>query len=142
MPKDRLWTAKDDAIRVPGWVGIPGGKHTIGLARHWHFFMDILFVINGAIFVALNFATGQWVRLVPTSWEIIPQAFSGFILYSSLQDPSALVGVSGFERYNALQQISFGSGPEGTRTPGLRHAKAALSQLSYGPKIEPEYPSI
>ena len=26
-----------------------------------------------------------------------------------------------------------GSGPEGTRTPGLRHARAALSRLSYGP---------
>jgi|SRR5687767_1226793 hypothetical protein len=29
------------------------------------------------------------------------------------------------------------SGPEGTRTPGLRHARAALSRLSYGP-LEPQ----
>ena len=28
----------------------------------------------------------------------------------------------------------FRSGAEGTRTPGLRRAKAALSQLSYGPR--------
>ena len=35
----------------------------------------------------------------------------------------------------------FGSGPEGTRTPGLCHAKAALSQLSYGPKKDFNYPS-
>ena len=33
------------------------------------------------------------------------------------------------------------SGPEGTRTPGLCHAKAALSQLSYGPKKNLGYPS-
>lgn len=36
-----------------------------------------------------------------------PQAFSGFILYTSLQDPSALAGITGFERYNALQQITY-----------------------------------
>ena len=35
----------------------------------------------------------------------------------------------------------FKSGPEGTRTPGLCHAKAALSQLSYGPKKNLDYPS-
>jgi hypothetical protein len=29
------------------------------------------------------------------------------------------------------------SGPEGTRTPDLRHARAALSRLSYGP-LEPQ----
>jgi hypothetical protein len=28
---------------------------------------------------------------------------------------------------------AFRSGPEGTRTPDLRHARAALSRLSYGP---------
>ena len=33
------------------------------------------------------------------------------------------------------------SGPEGTRTPDLRHAKAALSQLSYGPTTKLGYPS-
>ncbi len=32
-----------------------------------------------------------------------------------------------------LQQISQTSGDEGARTPGLRLAKAALSQLSYIP---------
>jgi hypothetical protein len=35
-----------------------------------------------------------------------------------------------------------GNGPEGTRTPGLRHARAALSQLSYGPNVKLSYPSI
>ena len=32
-----------------------------------------------------------------------------------------------------LQDSHFWGGPEGTRTPGLRHARAALSRLSYGP---------
>jgi hypothetical protein len=30
-------------------------------------------------------------------------------------------------------QADLKSGPEGTRTPDLRHARAALSRLSYGP---------
>lgn len=107
VPTDRLWTAKDDALPLSGWIGIPGGRHTVGLARHWHFAMDILFVVNGAAFVALSFLSGQWARLVPTTWEIVPQALSGLLLYASLQDPSALAGVSGFERYNALQQLTY-----------------------------------
>ncbi|MDN5931716.1 MAG: molybdopterin-dependent oxidoreductase [Pseudonocardia sp.] len=107
VPTDRLWTAKDDALPLSGWIGIPGRRHTVGLARHWHFAMDILFVVNGAAFVALNLLSGQWARLVPTTWEIVPQALSGLLLYASLQDPSALAGVSGFERYNALQQLTY-----------------------------------
>lgn len=107
VPTDRLWTAKDDALPLSGRIGIPGRRHTVGLARHWHFAMDILFVVNGALFVALSFLSGQWARLVPTTWEIVPQALSGLLLYASLQDPSALAGVSGFERYNALQQLTY-----------------------------------
>ena len=34
------------------------------------------------------------------------------------------------------------SGPDETRTRDLCHAKAALSQLSYGPKVNPGYTSI
>lgn len=33
-----------------------------------------------------------------------------------------------------LRDGRFGSGAEGIRTPGLRHAMAALCQLSYSPK--------
>jgi hypothetical protein len=42
---------------------------------------------------------------------------------------SAIYSIESFP----LNYEGFRSGPEGTRTPGLRHAKAALSQLSYGP---------
>jgi hypothetical protein len=45
VPPDRMdqedaahvWTAKDDAVALPKWLGIPGVRHTIGLARWWHF---------------------------------------------------------------------------------------------------------
>ena len=31
VPMDRLWTAKDDARYLSPWIGLPGGRHTIGL---------------------------------------------------------------------------------------------------------------
>ena len=37
VPKDRVWTAKDDSRYLSPWLGLPGFRHTIGIARHWHF---------------------------------------------------------------------------------------------------------
>ena len=36
VPADPLWTAKQDSISLPGQVGLPGLRHSIGLARWWH----------------------------------------------------------------------------------------------------------
>ena len=47
------------------WLGIPGLRHTIGLARWWHFPVDLLWMLNGIAFYVLLFATDQWRRLVP-----------------------------------------------------------------------------
>jgi hypothetical protein len=33
VPPDPLWTAKQDSVNVPGWIGIPGLRHSIGRAR-------------------------------------------------------------------------------------------------------------
>ncbi|MFE6941021.1 hypothetical protein [Streptomyces chartreusis] len=64
----RAWTATDDAVSLPGWLGLPGIRHSIGLARWWHFSCDLLWLINGLLFYVLLFTTGQWRRLVPRSW--------------------------------------------------------------------------
>ena len=32
-PPERAWTAKEDAVTLPGWLGLPGIRHSIGLAR-------------------------------------------------------------------------------------------------------------
>ncbi len=37
VPKDRLWTSKEDSRYLSPWIGLPGYRHTIGMARHWHF---------------------------------------------------------------------------------------------------------
>jgi len=42
VPADPLWTAKQDSISLPGQVGLPGIRHSIGLARWWHLGIDTL----------------------------------------------------------------------------------------------------
>ena len=48
VPKDRVWTAKDDSRYLSPWIGLPGYRHTIGMARHWHFLSVLFWVGNGA----------------------------------------------------------------------------------------------
>lgn len=104
VPLDRLYTAKDDARYLTPWIGLPGGRHTLGLARHWHFVSALFWVINGAIYVSLLFATSHWRRIVPTSWRIFPDAWAIFVHYATFHLPPE---PNGFFEYNALQQLSY-----------------------------------
>jgi len=103
IPKDRIWTAKDDSVTLPRWLGIPGLRHTLGLARWWHFAVNLLWLINGVAFYALLFSTDQWRRLVPMTWEVFPAALSTAIQYASLNFPVD----HSWTRYNGLQQLSY-----------------------------------
>lgn len=103
VPEDPLWTAKQDSISLPGQVGLPGLRHSIGLARWWHLGVDALWLLNGVIFLVLLFATGRWERLVPTSWDVFPNALSVLIQYLSLNWPTE----NGWVAYNALQLIAY-----------------------------------
>ena len=103
VPKDRVWTSKDDSVTIPKWLGIPGVRHSIGLARWWHFSFDLLWVINGAIFYVLLFTTDQWQRLVPTTWAVFPGALSTALQYLSLQFPVE----HSWTNYNSLQQLTY-----------------------------------
>lgn len=111
VPADRLnpvepgqmWTAKDDSVSLPKWLGIPGVRHTIGLARWWHFTFDALWLLNGLVFYVLLFATGQWRRIVPQSWDVIPNAVSTGVQYLSLDFPAN----DGFVAYNGLQLLAY-----------------------------------
>lgn len=103
VPRDRFWTAKDDAVTLPGWLGIPGIRHSIGLARWWHFGFDVVWMLNGALFYVLLFATDQWRRLVPTSWTVFPNAASACFQYLSLRFPAE----HGWLYYNSLQQLAY-----------------------------------
>ena len=104
VPTDRVWTAKDDARYLSPWIGLPGYRHTVGIARHWHFLSVLFWVGNGLIFVVLLFGTGQWRRLVPTSWQIVPDAWAVFVHYATFHLPPE---PNGFYHYNALQQLAY-----------------------------------
>jgi methionine sulfoxide reductase catalytic subunit len=103
VPPDPLWTAKQDSISLPRQVGLPGLRHSIGLARWWHLGTDALWLLNGVVFYILLFATGRWHRLVPTTWEVFPNALSVLIQYLSLHWPTE----NGWAAYNSLQLIAY-----------------------------------
>ena len=62
VPTEGPWTAKQDSVSLPGQIGLPGLRHSIGLARWWHLGIDTLWLLNGLVFYLLLFATGHWRR--------------------------------------------------------------------------------
>jgi methionine sulfoxide reductase catalytic subunit len=135
VPAGRLWTAKDDAVTLPTWLGIPGLRHTIGLARWWHFSIDLLWVINGIVFYVLLFWTEQWRRLVPLTWGVFPNALSTALQYASLNFPVD----QGWTRYNGLQQLTyfitvFIAAPTSIIT-GLLQSPAISNRVGWNEKI-------
>ncbi|BBX29441.1 molybdopterin-dependent oxidoreductase [Mycolicibacterium alvei] len=128
----RVWTSKDDAVTLPKWLGIPGFRHSIGLARWWHFSFDLLWLLNGAVFYVLLFTTGQWQRIVPQSWDVFPNALSTAVQYASLNFPAN----HGFIAYNGLQMLAyfttvFIAAPVAFLT-GLLQAPAVAARLGTG----------
>lgn len=101
--KDALWTSRDEAEGINPVLGITGGEHNLGSARRWHFLPIILWIGNGLVYVTLLFATGEWRRLVPTSWSIIPAAIHTQIEYFMFHAPPA----SAFNPYDPLQQLAY-----------------------------------
>ena len=98
------WTANDDTVALPSQFGLPGFRHSIGLARWWHLGADVLWLLNGLVFYALLFTTGQWRHLVPTSWDVFPNAASVAIQYLSLDWPT---NDNGWVAYNGLQLLAY-----------------------------------
>jgi hypothetical protein len=47
VPRDRIWTAKDDARYLSPFVSTPGYRHTVGIARVWHFINVHGFILTG-----------------------------------------------------------------------------------------------
>ncbi|MGR0319973.1 cytochrome b/b6 domain-containing protein [Agromyces sp. ZXT2-3] len=87
------------AYWTPRWS--PNRK--ISLTLWFHQSLDILWLVNGLVFVVLLFATGQWMRVVPTSWEVIPNSISALLQYLSLDWPLE----DGWVNYNSLQVLAY-----------------------------------
>jgi thiosulfate reductase cytochrome b subunit len=72
--------------------------------NHWfHISVDVLWLLNGIVFYILIFVTGQWMRIVPISWDAFPNAVSAGIQYASLNWPLEM----GWVNYNALQTLTY-----------------------------------
>jgi thiosulfate reductase cytochrome b subunit len=106
----------------------------ISLDLWLHLSLDALWVTNGLVFIVLLFVTGQWVRIVPASWNIVPNAVSAGIQYASLNWPTE----DGWVNYNALQVLSyfvivFLAAPlafiTGVRMSGAWPAKARVNRI-------------
>jgi hypothetical protein len=86
----------------------------------------LFWVGNGLVCVVLLFGTGQWKRLVPTSWQIVPEAWAVFVHYATLHVPPE---PNGFYHYNALQQLAYF---------GAVFVLAPLAMLT-GPSMSPAF---
>ena len=85
------------------WTPKRGNGAKISLTAWFHQSLDLLWLVNGAVFILLLFATGQWVRVIPTSWEVFPNALSAGLQYMSLDWPTE----NGWVNYNSLQQLAY-----------------------------------
>jgi methionine sulfoxide reductase catalytic subunit len=101
VPKNTLYTSMDDEVPMSPLLALPGGDN-LGLGRLWHFLSVIFWVLNGFIYVILLFASGEWSRLIPTSWSIVPRAWDTLLTYLSFHIPP----ISDFRPYDPLQQLA------------------------------------
>lgn len=107
MPKDRLWTSKDEEVGYPSWLALPGG-HNLGLGRYWHFAAVHGWIYATAIYVVLMLAMPpQWRRLIPSSWTIFPDAWHDFVAYITFHLPGPGTTANPDHPYNALQKLTY-----------------------------------
>jgi len=100
--KGKLWVASDEESSFSSAIALPGHGN-LGLGRHWHFLMDFAWLLTGLTYVLMLFVTPEWRRLIPTSWQIFPDALHVAWNYITLhieETPRA---------YNALQKLTYAS---------------------------------
>src|SRR5207237_9483143 len=69
--------------------------------RHWHFWGVTGWMLTGLIYIVLLFATPQWRRLVPTSWDILPATWQAIVAYSHFR-----LAPDG-NPFNGIQQLTY-----------------------------------
>lgn len=86
-----------------GLIKTKGAPKRISINLWFHLVLDALWVLNGLVFMVLIFATGHWVRIVPTSWDVFPNALSAGLQYLALNWPVE----NGWVNYNGLQLLAY-----------------------------------
>ncbi|MGH9065800.1 MAG: molybdopterin-dependent oxidoreductase [Acidimicrobiales bacterium] len=96
------WISLDEEAAWNPVIALPGRKN-LGLGRHWHFMTLQFWVANGAAYIAMLFATGWYVTMVPTDLEIFPNAVRAVGDYLMFRLPPQIPGLP----FNAAQQLSY-----------------------------------
>jgi len=86
-----LWTSLEGEESWSPVIALPGRKN-LGLGRHWHFLTIQFWVLTGAVYIALVFATGYWHYLLPTSWSLFPDSVRSVGAYLQFQFPRPIPG--------------------------------------------------
>jgi len=97
------WMVRTQRKPSAMWQPRSGRGTKISIEVFVHVFLDILWLANGVVFWILLFATGQWARVVPVSWDVFPNALSAALQYLSLSWPAE----DGWTNYNALQVLAY-----------------------------------
>lgn len=85
------------------WTPKFGNGKKISLTTWLHQAVDVFWVLNGIIYIVLLIATGQWKRIVPTSWDVFPNALSAVLQYLTFDWPTE----NGWVHYNAAQMLTY-----------------------------------
>ncbi len=94
-----FWTRRND-----GLIRTKNPPRRLNIHVWFHLVLDALWVFNGVLYWVLLFVSGQWLRLVPMSWDVVPHAISVGIQYLSLDWPTHNTWL----HYNALQLLLYG----------------------------------
>jgi thiosulfate reductase cytochrome b subunit len=91
------WTRRNTLLKTAS------RPRRINLDLWWHLGVDVLWVVNGVAYVVLLFVSGQWARVIPTNWDVIPNTISVAIQYASFDWPVE----DSWVNYNALQLLTY-----------------------------------
>lgn len=98
----KLWSSLDEEESWSPAVALPGRKN-LGLGRHWHFMSVQFWILTGAVYVALVFATGYWHYLIPTHWSLVPDSIRAVGTYLHFQIPAKIPG----EPFEPAQKLAY-----------------------------------
>lgn len=108
QPDDRMWCSSDEEAAWPGRLSLPSGD-SLGLGRYWHFTSALAWLLCGGCYLSAIFASDEWRRLVPTSWEIFPCAWRTLTAYLRLEapEPHPPFNYDASLPFNGLQQLAY-----------------------------------
>ncbi len=131
LPKEEgVYTSLMDERSASPLLTLPGRKN-IGLGRHWHGLGVMLWLLNGMLYVVLLFGTGLWRRIVPTSWDVFPEAWASLKIYAGFEAPS----IEHFQPYDALQMLTY------TGVVFLLAPLMILTGVAMAPAVRSRFPS-